>query len=108
MKSSRKTIVRAEFRECQALTRGLALLDLIADSKRPLRFVDIAERRRACEGHGCTGCWRRWWSRGCCRSIRRDQTYRLGVRLFEMAHRVWNEFDLRGAAEPELERLARD
>lgn len=32
----------------------------------------------------------------------RDQTYRLGARPFELAHRVWDQFDLRGAAEPEL------
>jgi sugar lactone lactonase YvrE/DNA-binding IclR family transcriptional regulator len=35
----------------------------------------------------------------------RDQTYRLGARLFQWAHKVWDDFDLRGAAEPELERL---
>ena len=35
-----------------------------------------------------------------------DQTYRLGHRFFELAHQVWAAFDLRGAAEPELERLA--
>jgi sugar lactone lactonase YvrE/DNA-binding IclR family transcriptional regulator len=35
----------------------------------------------------------------------RDQTYRLAARVFEWAHKVWDEFDLRGAAEPELERL---
>lgn len=35
-----------------------------------------------------------------------DQTYRLGHRLFELAHRVWESFDLRGAAAPALDRLA--
>jgi sugar lactone lactonase YvrE/DNA-binding IclR family transcriptional regulator len=36
----------------------------------------------------------------------RDNTYRLGNRLFELAHRVWETFDLRGAAAPQLDRLA--
>lgn len=35
-----------------------------------------------------------------------DGTYRLGHRLFELAHRVWEAFDLRGAAAPVLDRLA--
>jgi len=38
----------------------------------------------------------------------RDSTYRLGHRLFELAHKVWGAFDLRGAAAPELDRLARE
>ena len=59
----------------------------------------------ASQGHGVTACSRRWWSARLLQVDPRTQTYRLGVRLFEMAHRVWNEFDLRGAAEPELERL---
>jgi sugar lactone lactonase YvrE/DNA-binding IclR family transcriptional regulator len=37
-----------------------------------------------------------------------DNTYRLGNRLFELAHRVWESFDLRGAAAPQLERLAQE
>lgn len=37
-----------------------------------------------------------------------DSTYRLGHRLFELAHRVWESFDLRGAAGPALERLAEE
>ena len=37
-----------------------------------------------------------------------DNTYRLGHRLFELAHRVWEAFDLRGAAVPVLDRLAED
>jgi len=35
-----------------------------------------------------------------------DNTYRLGNRLFELAHRVWETFDVRGAAAPQLDRLA--
>ncbi len=34
----------------QALTRGLALLDIVADSKRPLRFSEIAEAAGLAKG----------------------------------------------------------
>ena len=34
-----------------------------------------------------------------------DRTYRLGFRVFALAHKVWADFDLRSAAEAELARL---
>ncbi|HVL71864.1 MAG TPA: SMP-30/gluconolactonase/LRE family protein [Beijerinckiaceae bacterium] len=89
----------------QALRRGLSLLDIVAQSPRPLRFGEIAERANLPKGtaHRMLATL---IEAGLLRVDERDQTYRLGFRLFEMAHRVWNAFDLRGAAEPELERLA--
>lgn len=87
----------------QALRRGLSLLDIVA--KEPgLRFTEIAERA------GLTrGTVHRMLSTlveaGLLRVDDREQVYHLGFRLFEMAHRVWDQFDLRSAAEPELERL---
>lgn len=88
----------------QALRRGLSLLDIVADSGRPLRFVEIADLSGLSKGtaHRMLGTL---VETGLLRIDERDQTYRLGFRLFEMAHRVWDEFDLRSAAEPELERL---
>lgn len=88
----------------QALRRGLSLLDIVADSQRPLRFVDIAERAGLSKptAHRMLSTL---VEAGLLRIDDRDQTYRLGFRLFQMAHRVWGEFDLRSAAEPELERL---
>lgn len=88
----------------QALTRGIALLGHVAESREPLRFVDLAAQARLSRPtvHRILAALVE------ARLLRldpRDQTYRLGPRLFEMAHRVWDEFDLRGAAEPELERL---
>ena len=35
-------------------------------------------------------------------------TYALGRRLLEMSHRVWDQFDLKAAAAPELARLSRE
>jgi sugar lactone lactonase YvrE/DNA-binding IclR family transcriptional regulator len=87
----------------QALRRGLSLLDIVAE--RPgLRFAEVADR---------SGLTRATAHRmlatlldaGLLRIDERDQSYHLGFRLFEMAHRVWDQFDLRSAAEPELERL---
>ncbi len=36
----------------------------------------------------------------------RDQSYSLGARPFQLAHRVWDQVDLKAAAEPELIRLS--
>ena len=87
----------------QALRRGLSLLDIVA--KEPgLRFTEIADRAgltRATAHRMLTTLV----ETGLLRVDDRDQVYHLGFRLFEMAHRVWDQFDLRSAAEPELERL---
>ncbi len=88
----------------QALRRGLALLDLVAD--RPgQRFTDIAERSGLTRGtaHRLLSTLAEL---GFLRVDERDQSYHLGLRVFDMAHRVWDQFDLRSAAEPELERLS--
>lgn len=34
-----------------------------------------------------------------------DNTYRLGMRLFELSRQVWQDFDLRGSAIPEMQKL---
>lgn len=96
--------VMREVPGAQALRRGLSLLDIVADSGRPLRFVEIAERAGLAKptAHRMLATL---VEAGLLRVDERDQTYRLGHRLFQMAHRVWDGFDLRGAAEPELERL---
>jgi sugar lactone lactonase YvrE/DNA-binding IclR family transcriptional regulator len=90
----------------QALTRGIALLNLVADAPAPLRFVDIAERA----GLARPTAHRILAALVEARLLRHDaatQTYALGARFLEMAHRVWEGFDLRATAAPELERLTR-
>jgi sugar lactone lactonase YvrE/DNA-binding IclR family transcriptional regulator len=90
----------------QALTRGLALLNLVADATHPLRFTEIAERA----GLARPTAHRILAALTEARLLRHEpvtQTYALGPRLLEMAHRVWEGFDLRATAAPELERLAR-
>ncbi|HEY4203172.1 MAG TPA: SMP-30/gluconolactonase/LRE family protein [Devosiaceae bacterium] len=87
----------------QALRKGIALLELVATS--PLRFGELSTRTGLPKGtlHRILATL---IETGLLRFDKTTQTYRLGVRLFEMAHHVWDEFDLRGAAEPELERLS--
>jgi sugar lactone lactonase YvrE/DNA-binding IclR family transcriptional regulator len=88
----------------QALGRGIAILNFIAESPEPQRLVDVVEGTGLKRGT----VYRILSALVDARLLQldsRNQTYRLGIRLFEMAHRVWDEFDLRGAAEPELERL---
>ena len=88
----------------QALTRGLSLLELVGAAARPLRFSEIVDGSGLAKGTA-----HRMLSAlveaGFLGLDAATQTYRLGNRLFELAHRVWSDFDLRGAAEPELERL---
>jgi len=96
--------VGREVQGAQALRRGLSLLDVVACAARPLRFSDIAD------ASGLTKATAHRMlatliEAGLLRVDERTQTYHLGFRLFEMAHRVWDQFDLRGAAEPELARL---
>lgn len=88
----------------QALTRGIQVLDLVASAPRPMRFTELLVETGMPKGtlHRVLQALveeRLLWLDA------RDQTYRLASRLFEWAHKVWDEFDLRGAAEPELERL---
>lgn len=88
----------------QALVRGLAVVDVIASAARPPRFTTLLD---------VTGLTKATLHRilqtlvdeRYVRLDLRDQSYRLGSRPFELAHRVWDQFDLRGAAEPEMVRL---
>jgi len=88
----------------QALTRGVQLLDLVASAATPPRFTDLLDRSGMPKGtlHRIL---QALVDERLLKLDGRDQTYRLGSRLFQWAHRVWDDFDLRGAAEPELERL---
>lgn len=90
----------------QALTRGIALLGLVADAPAPLRFAEIADRA----GLARPTAHRILAALVDARLLRHEpasQTYALGARFLEMAHRAWDGFDLRAIAAPELERLAR-
>ena len=89
----------------QALHRGLRILDLVASREGPVRFTTLLEASSLPKGtlHRIlqTLIDERYLALD-----DRTQAYSLGSKPFQLAHRVWDQFDLRGAAEPELQRLA--
>ncbi|MBZ6077211.1 SMP-30/gluconolactonase/LRE family protein [Microvirga puerhi] len=88
-----------------ALAKGLYLLDVIGEHPTPPRFKDLQAATNLSKGTLA----RMLNTLVLFRLVRHeesDNTYRLGHRLFELAHRVWESFDLRGAAAPVIERLA--
>lgn len=89
----------------QAFGKAIAVLNLIADAPRAPRFVDLMAQAGLPKGtlHRIVSAL---VDQRLVRLNARDQTYRLGPRLFELAHRVWANFDLRDAAAAELQRLA--
>ena len=90
-----------------ALAKGLYLLDVIGERDQPPRFKDLQIATGLPKGTLA----RILATLVAFRLVRHeagDNTYRLGNRLFELAHRVWESFDLRGAAAPQLERLAQE
>ena len=90
-----------------ALAKGLYLLDVIGERDHPARFKDL----QIASGLPKGTLSRMLATLVAFRLVRHepsDNTYRLGNRLFELAHRVWETFDLRGTAAPQLERLAQE
>lgn len=88
----------------QALTRGIQIVDAIAARPRGLRFTELLDETLLPKGtlHRLL---QALVEERLLVFDERDQVYRLAPRIFQWAHKVWDEFDLRGAAEPELERL---
>lgn len=87
-----------------ALGKAIGLLELIAEARHPMRFADMLAKSEMPKAtlHRLLSAL---IEHGLLRIDDRDRTYRLGLRLLEFAHKAWSEFDLRGAAEPELARL---
>ncbi len=86
------------------LAKGLVVLNCVGNAENPLRLADIVRQTGIPKGtvHRLVTALTEH------RFLRYDekvQTYTLGFRLFELAHKVWQDFDLRGAADPELTRL---
>jgi sugar lactone lactonase YvrE/DNA-binding IclR family transcriptional regulator len=89
----------------QALVRALRLLDIVAAAPRPLRTAAIATQAGLSRAtvHRMLGALA---EAGLLRQDTPEGAWRLGLKVFELAHRVWDTLDIRGAAEPELARLA--
>jgi sugar lactone lactonase YvrE/DNA-binding IclR family transcriptional regulator len=96
---------RSGVKGAQAFGKAISVLNLIADAPRAPRFIDLLGPSGLPKGtlHRIVSAL---IDQRLVRLNARDQTYRLGPRLFELAHRVWANFDLRDAAASELERIA--
>ncbi len=100
---SRKGPVRDDYQEwtgeepaervggAATLAKGSAVLSLIASNHKPLRFADLQRRSELPKAtlHRLLVTLR---DEGLIRCHDGDRTYRLGMRLFEMAHHVWETF----------------
>jgi len=87
------------------MEKAMATVNLVAEATRPLTFTDLV-RRTGLPKATLHRILATLLGQGLLRIEPRDRTYRLGLRILELAHRVWAEFDLRVAAEDELARLA--
>lgn len=86
------------------LEKAMNLLNIVSARRAPMTFTELL---RACELpkgtlHRILATLVR---EGLLRHNAYDKTFQLGLRLLELAHDVWSEFDLRVAAQDELARL---
>lgn len=88
-----------------ALSKGLTLLNTVADAPEPLRFNDLL-RVSGLPKPTFARILRTLIAFGLVRQDDASGTYMLGRRFLELSHSVWDSFDLVSAAQPELERLA--
>lgn len=88
-----------------ALTKGLTLLDMVADADAPLRFADLL-RLSGLPKPTFARILRTLIAFDLVRQDEEKGTYMLGRRLLELSHRVWDTFDLASAVVPELDRLS--
>ena len=87
-----------------ALAKGIAILNLVGEAQRGMRFSEIVKTTGIPKGtvHRLLSALVEH------RLLRYDperQTYKLGLRVFELANLVWDDFDLRSAADPEMIRV---
>ncbi|CAH1690750.1 Bacterial transcriptional regulator family protein [Hyphomicrobiales bacterium] len=83
------------------LYKAFRVLDAVADSRTPPRVADLLQLTDLSKGT-LYRVVQALVDRRYLRVDPNDQSYRLGTRLFDMAHAVWEGFDLRRAAASEL------
>ena len=86
------------------LAKGISLLNIVGEAGKPMRFSEIVKVSGIPKGtvHRLLAALVEH------RLLRYDQisqTYRLGLRVFELANMVSDDFDLRSAADPEVLRI---
>lgn len=94
---------RREVQGVALLYKALRLIDAVAEAPEPPKVNDLLRRTGISRGTF----YRLAQALIDHRYLATDQEggYRLGTRVFDLSHRVWERFDLRGASAPELERL---
>lgn len=85
--------------ENSGLSRGLAVLSAIADSKTPMRFADLQSALDVPKAtlHRILGSLS---LEGMVRFDEASQTYQVGYRLLELANMAWRQSDVRELAQP--------
>ena len=86
------------------LAKGLAVLDFVGSSSAPvsLRQVMAGLELTKPTAHRLLATLVDY---GMVRFDSTDNSYRLGMRLFELSRQVWEDFDLRGSATAEMQKL---
>lgn len=83
------------------LAKAIGVLGVLSGSRTALRFAEI-QRASELPKAVLHRLLNTLVEAGLVRFSTDDKRYRLGMRLFEMAHHVWESFDIRGAAASEL------
>jgi sugar lactone lactonase YvrE/DNA-binding IclR family transcriptional regulator len=86
------------------LEKAMNLLNIVSARRTPMTFTELL---RACDLPKATlhRILATLVREGLLRHNAYDKTFQLGLRLLELAHDVWSEFDLRVAAQDEIARL---
>lgn len=86
------------------LEKAMGLLNIVSARRTPMTFTELL---RACDLPKATlhRILATLVREGLLRHNAYDKTFQLGLRLLELAHDVWSDFDLRVAAQDELARL---
>jgi len=86
------------------LEKAMNLINIVSARRTPMTFTELL---RACDFPKTTlhRILATLVREGLLRHNAYDKTFQLGLRLLELAHDVWSEFDLRIAAQDELARL---
>ncbi len=87
------------------LEKAMATVNLVARAPHPLTFTDL-QRASGLPKATLHRLLATLVREGLVRFESKDRSYRLGLRLLELAHRVWADFDLRVAAADELAQQA--
>ena len=86
------------------LAKGLELLNILESSTNSMKLAEVAKIANLTKPttHRLLSTLVDY---GMIRFDSNTQDYRLGMRLFELSRKVWDEFDLRGSASAEMLKL---